>query len=88
MSEMVLIRGIVFSHEAVRDWEAELTPVLAETLRCRRCGKVGWSWYVDEVYLKQAPRSFPSGSLSARAQPEGRSQPEATRPQWQETQVG
>jgi putative transposase len=35
LSEMFLIRGIVFSYEAVRDWEAKLTPVLAETLRRR-----------------------------------------------------
>jgi putative transposase len=52
LSEMFLIRGIVFSHEAVRDWEAKLTPMLAETLRRRRRGKVGRSWYVDETYLK------------------------------------
>src|ERR1700676_3889832 len=30
LPEMFLIRGIVFSHEAVRDWEAKLTPALAE----------------------------------------------------------
>jgi putative transposase len=33
LPEMFLIRGIVFSHEAVRDWEAKLTPALAESLR-------------------------------------------------------
>ena len=27
LTEMFLIRGIVFSHEAVRGWEAKLTPV-------------------------------------------------------------
>src|SRR4051794_13103211 len=32
LSEMFLIRGIVFSHEAVRDWKAKLAPILAETL--------------------------------------------------------
>jgi len=46
------VRGIVFSHEAVREWEAKLTPTLAEDLRRRRRGKVGRSWYVDETYLK------------------------------------
>src|SRR6201992_1029801 len=47
LSEMFLIRGIVFSYEAVRDWEAKLTPALAETLRRRRRrGKIGRSWYV------------------------------------------
>jgi putative transposase len=52
LAEMFLIRGIVFSYEAVRDWEAKLTPALAETLRRRRRGKVGRSWYVDETYVK------------------------------------
>src|ERR1700731_4060015 len=43
LPEMFLIRGIVFSHEAVRDWEAKLTPALAEGLRLRRRGKMGKS---------------------------------------------
>src|ERR1700737_3091833 len=52
LAEMFLIRGIVFSHEAVRDWEAKLTPGLAEGLRRRRRGRIGKSWYVDETYIK------------------------------------
>src|SRR6201996_9107805 len=52
LPEMFAIRGIVFSHEAVRDWEAKLTPALAEDLRRRRRGKIGKSWDVDETYIK------------------------------------
>jgi putative transposase len=52
LPEMFALRGMVFSHEAVRAWEAKLTPALAEELRRRRRGKVGRSWYVDETYLK------------------------------------
>jgi hypothetical protein len=52
LPEMFAVRGIVFSYEAVREWEAKLTPALAEDLRRRRRGKVGRSWYVDETYLK------------------------------------
>src|SRR5271167_5084674 len=52
LAEMFLTRGIVFSHEAVREWEAKLTPALVEDLRRRRRGKVGCSWYVDETYIK------------------------------------
>jgi transposase-like protein len=52
LAEMFLIRGIVFSYEAVRHWEAKLTPALADALRRRRRGKVGRSWYVDETYVK------------------------------------
>src|SRR5919205_135431 len=55
LSEMFLIRGIVFSYEAVRDWEAKLAPVLADELRQRRSGRGGAGrrhWHVDETYLK------------------------------------
>src|SRR5947209_3505005 len=52
LPEMFALRGMVFSHEAVREWEGKLTPALAEDLRRRRRGKVGRSWYVDETYIK------------------------------------
>ena len=45
-------RGMVFSYEAVRDWEAKLTPALADELRRQRRGKADRSWYVDETYVK------------------------------------
>jgi putative transposase len=50
LAEMFLQRGITFTHEAVRDWEAKLAPLLGEALRKRRHGAVGQSWYVDETY--------------------------------------
>ncbi len=55
LSEILLLRGIELSHEAVRDWEAKLLPVMGGELRKRRHGKrkgPGVSWYVDETYLK------------------------------------
>jgi putative transposase len=55
LSEMFLERGIVFSHEAVREWEAKLTPILTAELRQRRRSKRGAgrrSWHVDETDLK------------------------------------
>ena len=52
LAEMFLIRGFVFTYEAVRDWEAKLTPALAEELRRSRKGKVGRSWYLDETYIR------------------------------------
>src|SRR3954470_4661188 len=51
---MFLIRGLVFTHEAVRDWEAKLAPRLAEGLRKRRASKAGRCWHVDETYVKVA----------------------------------
>jgi putative transposase len=52
LAEMFLERGVVFTHEAVREWEAKLAPVLSETLRKHRRGRVGRSWYCDETYIK------------------------------------
>ena len=40
LSETFLIRGIVFSYEAVRHREAKLTPAIADRLRRRRRGSV------------------------------------------------
>jgi putative transposase len=54
LPEMFLLRGIEFTYEAVRDWEAKLTPLLIDSLRRRRGGgsRVRRSWYVDETYVK------------------------------------
>jgi putative transposase len=61
LSEMFLIRGIVFSYGWAakqtngREWEAKLAPILANELRQRRWGKGGArsrQWHVDETYLK------------------------------------
>lgn len=52
LSEMFLVRGFEFTHEAVRDWEARFAPLITEQLRARRKGKAGRSWYSDETYVK------------------------------------
>ena len=52
LAEMFLQRGLSFTHEAVREWENKLAPLLSETLLKRRHGAVGQSWYVDETYVK------------------------------------
>lgn len=52
LAEMFLQRGFIVTHETVRTWESQLTPLLSETLRKRRHGAVGQSWYVDETYVK------------------------------------
>ena len=48
LAEILLLRGLVFSHEAIREWEARLAPLLTDALRRRRKGKAGRSWYVEE----------------------------------------
>ena len=55
LATMFLERGIVFTHEAAREWEAGDpraggAPLLAERLRARRKGKAGRKWYGDETY--------------------------------------
>ena len=55
LSEILALRGIEVSHEALRDWETKLLPVMGDALRRRRHGTrrgSGISWYVDETYLK------------------------------------
>jgi putative transposase len=49
---MFLQRGLSFTHEAVWEWEMKLAPLPRETLRRRRYGAAGKSWYVDETYVK------------------------------------
>ena len=44
LAEMFLIRGIVFSHEAVRDWEARLAPLLTDALRQPSLNIVRLAW--------------------------------------------
>jgi putative transposase len=52
LAEMFLTRGLTFTHEAVRDWEARFAPLLTEHLRAKRRGRSGVSWYADETYVK------------------------------------
>jgi len=48
---------MVFTHETVREWEAQFAPRLSETLRKHRRGRIGPSWYVDETFLKVKRRT-------------------------------
>jgi putative transposase len=52
MAEMFSERGLTFTHEAIRDWEARFASLLTEQLRTKRRGQAGKSWYVDETYIK------------------------------------
>jgi hypothetical protein len=58
--EMCLIRGIVFSHEAVRDWETKLTPALAESLWRRQRGKAEGSREANELPHGWPPAHSPA----------------------------
>ena len=52
LAELFRPRGVIFTHEAVRDWEARFAPLLADWLRAKRQGQDGTSWYADETYIK------------------------------------
>jgi putative transposase len=52
LAEMFLQRNLIFTHEAVRDWEAKLAPMLTEALRKKRHRAVRESWYVDETSVR------------------------------------
>ena len=62
LPEMFLIRGIVFSHEAVRDRETKLTPTLAKNLRRRRRGKAGRGG--AGTLMRRTSRSTGTGVIS------------------------
>ena len=49
LMHLFLIRGYEFSYETVRDWEERFAPLLADQVRCRRRGRVGRCWHVDET---------------------------------------
>ena len=51
LSEIFAERGIVFTHETVRDWVQKYTPLITKELRRRRQGKIGESWYIDEMFV-------------------------------------
>jgi len=52
LAAMFLARGCVFSHEAVRDWEARFAPLLTARLRAKRRGTAGTRWHTDETDRK------------------------------------
>ena len=52
LAEMFLARGLAFSHEAVRDWEARFAPLIAARLRAKRRGQAGVKWHADETYVR------------------------------------
>ena len=60
LAEMFLQRGISFTHEAVREWESKLAPLLSETLRKRRHG----SWGKAGMWTKRTSKSKASGATS------------------------
>lgn len=52
LAEIFVARGIVFTHEAVRDWETRFAPLIADQLRRKRRGQAGTCWHADETYIK------------------------------------
>lgn len=52
LAEMFVERGFVFTHEAVRLWEATCAPLLTDRLRKHRYGQGSRRWHVDETLIK------------------------------------
>ena len=51
VSELMLARGVVVSHEAVRFWTVKFGAEYTRRLRARR-GPCGDTWHLDEVFCK------------------------------------
>jgi transposase-like protein len=47
-----LVRGFIFTHETVREWEARCALLLVHHLRLERKWRTGKSWDVDETYIR------------------------------------
>ena len=56
VTELLLQRGFTVSHETIRIWEYRFAPLVSESLRRRRRGRAGRSWYLDETYVKVSGR--------------------------------
>ena len=54
VAESFMLRGFVFTHETVRDWEERFLPLFIEQIRAKRKGTVGKVWLVDETYIRIA----------------------------------
>jgi putative transposase len=53
VEDMLAARGIIVSHETVRQWGLKFGQALANQIR-RRLPKAGDKWHLDEVVLKSA----------------------------------
>src|SRR3954469_18329822 len=53
VEEMLTARGIIVSHESVRQWERKFGQDLANRIR-RRLPRAGDKWHLDEVAVKIA----------------------------------
>ena len=51
LEEMMAERGVIVDHATVHRWALKMLPVLAAVFRARK-RSVGWSWRVDETYIK------------------------------------
>ena len=51
VEDLLAQRGITVSYEAIRRWCRTFGPAYARTLRRRR-GRMGDTWYLDELFLK------------------------------------
>ncbi len=52
IAEIFLERGFEFTHETVRCWVQQFSPLITEVLRNKRRGSIGKSLRVDETYVK------------------------------------
>ena len=48
--ELLAERGIVVTHETIRQWCRKFGPEYASSLRRRR-GRLGDTWFLDEVFV-------------------------------------
>ena len=65
VEEMLAARGIIVSHESVRQWALKFGQDFANQIR-RRLPATGDKWHLDEVVLKIAGKKHGCGARSTR----------------------
>src|SRR5215471_11386222 len=66
VEELLAARGIIVSHETVRQWARKFGQQFANRIR-RRLPRTGDKWHLDEVVLKQQSGKFAPADTPTRA---------------------
>ena len=67
VEELLAKRGIIVSHETIRQWCRKFGPEYAQRLR-RRQGRLGDIWHLDELFVNIQGSGTISGVLSIRTE--------------------
>jgi len=62
VEDMLAARGVIVSHQTVRLWAEKFGRQVANDIRRRSAGRLGDTWYLDEVVITIGGRNTGSGA--------------------------